>query len=251
VQLAAETGTALEVLHVVQDDLPAIVVDRRTAEATAVINSELSTVPRSAAEAIKVSVLVGKDYTDILDHAEKSAAGLIILGVHREDALRRVVIGTTAERLIGFGSRPVLVVKNRPAGRYRRIVVGADFSSSARRAAAFAFELAPASDFHLVHAAPITASARSASGSNAAGLEKIHSDLRALLPSTEGHLAQVHPVVCYGPPIAVIRDAVMDVNADLVVVGAQRRSGLTRAIIGEIPEDLLAQPPCDIMAVHA
>ena len=252
VQLAAEAGTMLEVLHVVRDDLPATVIAHRTAEAAALMESELSTVPRSAPRMVKVTVLVGKDYADILDHAEKSAAGLIILGIHREDALRRVVIGTTAERLIGLGSRPVLVVKERPTGRYRRIVVAADLSPSARRAAAFAFELAPTSDFHLVHAVPIAAGIRSTSvGNSAAAIEKIRSDLRALLPSTDGHLAQIHPVVCHGPPITVIRDAVMGLNANLVVIGAQHRPGLTRAIIGEIAEDLLARPPCDIMAVHA
>jgi nucleotide-binding universal stress UspA family protein len=58
-------------------------------------------------------------------------------------------------------------------------------------------------------------------------------------------------VIRHGSPIAVIRDAVKDCGAELLVVGAQRRSGLTRTLIGEIPEDLLARPPCDLLVVHA
>lgn len=42
-----------------------------------------------------------------------------------------------------------------------------------------------------------------------------------------------------------------DFNAELLVIGAQRRSGLTRTLIGAIPEDLLAALPCDLMVVHA
>jgi nucleotide-binding universal stress UspA family protein len=58
-------------------------------------------------------------------------------------------------------------------------------------------------------------------------------------------------MIRHGSPIAVIRDAVRDAEADLLVVGAQRRAGLTRTLIGEIPEDLLARPPCDLLVVHA
>jgi nucleotide-binding universal stress UspA family protein len=198
-----------------------------------------------------VHVLVGKDYTDILDHAEKSAANLIVLAAHREDALRAVVIGTTAERVIGFGTRPVLIVKSHPAGQYRRVVVAVDFSASARQAAAFAFDLLPEAEFRLLHASSMAVDGRFSSGPNAGKAEKIKSDLSAYLPCVGGHAASKHLVIRHGPALAVIRDEVTGFNAEVLVVGAQRRSGLTRALIGEIPEDLLARPPCDIIAVHA
>jgi nucleotide-binding universal stress UspA family protein len=246
VQLAQQKGAALEILHVIEDDLPTAVIDRRRCEAAAVINAELSCASRGATEAA-VNVLVGRDYTDILSWAETSCADLIVLGAHRQDALRPLVIGTTAERIIGCGTRPVLVVRDPPAGRYGRIVVAVDFTASARWATAFAFELLPDAEFYLIHAAPITG-AHPPSGAEAGVTEKIESRLRSFCPQRP---TRTHLVIRQGSPIAEIRDAVNDFDADLLVIGAQRRSGLTRTLIGAIPEDLLAAPPCDLMVVHA
>ena len=251
VQLADQTGAALDLLHVVEDDLPAAVIDRRKAEARAVMSDDLSALPEPAKAKVETVVLVGKDYTDILGWAEKSGADLIVLGVHREDALRSVVIGTTAERIIGFGSRPVLIVKKLPAGNYRRPVVAIDFSASARQAAAFAFDLLPESEIRLVHALAMTGDGSQSRNKAAEKMEKIRSELSAKVAAARGHAVSTQLVIHHGSPIAVIRDAVKDGEADLLVVGAQRRSGLTRTLIGEIPEDLLARPPCDILVVHA
>jgi nucleotide-binding universal stress UspA family protein len=250
VQLAQQTGAVLDILHVVEDDLPLTIIERRKAEATEVVNADLAAL-RATASRIEVHVLVGRDYTDILDRAEKSAADLIVLGAHREDALRGLVIGTTAERIIGFGTRPVLVVNSQPAGQYRRVIVAVDFSSSARQAAAFAFDLLPEAEFRLLHASSMAADGRFSSGANTGKAEKIKSDLSAYFPCVGAHAASKHLVVRHGSALAVIRDEVTDFNAEVLVVGAQRRSGLTRALIGEILEDLLARPPCDIIAVHA
>jgi nucleotide-binding universal stress UspA family protein len=215
------------------------------------MSDDLSAMPDSAIAKIETVVLVGKDYTDILRWAEKSGADLIVLGVHREDALRSVVIGTTAERIIGFGIRPVLIVKKLPAGSYSRPVVAIDFSASARQAAAFAFELLPESEIRLVHALAMTGDGGQPRKRAAEQMEKMRSELSAKVSATRGHAVPTQLVIRHGSPIAVIRDAVKDSEADLLVVGAQHRSGLTRTLIGEIPEDLLARPPCDILAVHA
>ena len=250
-QLAGQTGAALEILHVVEDDLPVPVIERRTAEARTVICDDLSALPEPAMGKAETVVLVGKDYTDILGRAEKCGADLIVLGVHREDALRSVVIGTTAERIIGFGSRPVLVVKKLPVGSYSRPMVAVDFSASARQAARFAFELLPEAEIRLVHALAMTGDGGQPRKKAAEQMEKMRSELGAKVPSTRGHAAPTQLVIRHGSPIAVIRDAVKDYEADLLVVGAQRRPGLTRTLIGEIPEDLLARPPCDLLVVHA
>jgi nucleotide-binding universal stress UspA family protein len=243
-QLAGQTGAALDILHVIEDDLPAAVIERRTAEAKAVMSGELSALPELAKAKVETIVVAGKDYTDILDWAEKSGADLILLGVHREDALRSIVVGTTAERLIGFGSRPVLIVKKLPAGPYRRATVAVDVSASARQAAAFAFDFLPESEIRLVHAA-----AMSGDGAQAKAVEKLEK-MRSEF-SARGAAAPPQLVIRHGSPIAVIHDAVREAEADLLVVGAQRRIGLTRTLIGEIPEDLLARPPCDLLVVHA
>jgi nucleotide-binding universal stress UspA family protein len=246
VQLTHRHGADLDIVHIIEDDLPAAVIERRRGEAADVIHAELPAALRIAARS-PVHVVTGRDYTDILSWAETSRADLIVLGAHREDALRPVVIGTTAERLIGFGTRPVLIVKNQPAGEYHRVEIAVDLTASARRAAAFAFELLPDAEFFLVHAAPVVAGHPPAEAASEA-TEKIKSDLRHFLPTPS---APADLTIRHGWPTAEIRDTVKRFKAELLVVGAQRRAGLTRALIGAIPEDLLAAPPCDLMVVHA
>jgi nucleotide-binding universal stress UspA family protein len=75
--------------------------------------------------------------------------------------------------------------------------------------------------------------------------------LGAFLSSINVRKATGDLVVRHGSALAVIREQVDSFNPEVLVVGAQRRAGLTRALIGEIPEDVLARPPCDIIAVHA
>jgi nucleotide-binding universal stress UspA family protein len=245
VQLARRHDADLEVLHIVEDDLPAAVIERRRSEAAHVIEAELPAGSRVPGRSV-VNAVTGRDYTDILCRAEMSHADLIVLGAHREDALRPVVIGTTAERTIGFGTRPVLVVKNSPAGPYRRVEIAVDFTASAGQAAAFAFALLPDAEFCLVHAVSVTGGRPPAAAPEA--MEKIKSDLRRFLPTPP---AGTELTVRHGWPAAEIREVANRFETELLVVGAQHRSGLTRTLIGAIPEDLLAAPPCDLLAVHA
>jgi nucleotide-binding universal stress UspA family protein len=245
VQLARRHGAELEVLHIVENDLPAAVIERRRSEAAHVIEAELPAglrVPGRSA----VNVVTGRDYSDILSRAETSHVDLIVLGAHREDALRPVVVGTTAERTIGLGTRPILIVKNPPTGLYGRVEIAVDFTASARQAAAFAFALLPDAEFCVVHVASVT-DGRAPAGTPEA-MEKIKSDLRRFLPAPP---AGTELTVRHGWPAAEIREVANRFEAELLVVGGQHRSGLTRTLIGAIPEDLLAVPPCDLLVVHA
>jgi nucleotide-binding universal stress UspA family protein len=254
VRLAQQAGAELEVVHVVQDDLPAAIVERRKAEATEAITGHLASLPDGLQGTIPVHVVTGKDYTDILAQADRTGADLIVLGVHREDALRNLVIGATAERVIGFGRQPVLVVNDPPHGPYRRVLATLEFSDAARRAVEFALALLPQAEFRLVQSSTLAGTHANV---------QIHGDRdEQLMGSIKAELASVHRpggpdaamldvVVCHDPPLEMIRQQVAEFHPDVLVIGVQRHIGLSRAVIGAIAEDLLAQPPCDIIAVHA
>jgi nucleotide-binding universal stress UspA family protein len=47
----------------------------------------------------------------ILDQARKAGADLIVVGTHGRTGLDRLLMGSVAERVIGFADCPVLVVK--------------------------------------------------------------------------------------------------------------------------------------------
>jgi nucleotide-binding universal stress UspA family protein len=258
-QLADQTGAELEVLHVVQDDLPGMLVQRRRVEATEVITDRLSSRAKELRARVAVNVTAGKDYTDILVRADEVEADLIVLGVHREDALRHLVIGSTAERVIGFGRAPVLVVSDRARSPYRRALVAPELSSASRKAAEFVLALLPDAEIRLVHASRLPVE-RAFAGPHAG--EQIHcdsdpkvlgsikADLVSRYRSGSSSAPTLDIVVCQGAPLEVLRQEVLKFRPDLLAIGVQSHIGLSRGVVGEIAEELLAQPPCDIIAVH-
>src|SRR4030066_2328266 len=71
---------------------------------------------------------------------------------HGRGELKDWLLGTTAERVVRKGDRPVLVVKRPPEGPYRHVLVAVDFSDTSHRALALAAHLAPGAHLTLLHA---------------------------------------------------------------------------------------------------
>jgi nucleotide-binding universal stress UspA family protein len=208
---------------------------------------------------VVVTVLAGKDYTDILAQADRLSADLIVLATHRADALRHVVVGSTAERVIGFGHYPVLVVRDRPQGCYRRVLMLADVSAASRSAAHAAFALFPDAEFRLVHVlrTPLSGAPHGeltilhtfgADETVPAGPRK--EDLLTFLCPASLRPEKLELTIHRGSTLGVLRQEIDHFHPDVLVAGVQRHTGLTRALIGEVAEELLSQLPCDFLAVH-
>jgi len=75
-----------------------------------------------------------------------------VIDKHREDVLLDLFRGSTGERVLRFGTRPFLVVKERPSVPYVSVLAAVDFSPPCRKALEFAFGLVPDGQFQLVHA---------------------------------------------------------------------------------------------------
>jgi nucleotide-binding universal stress UspA family protein len=63
--------------------------------------------------ACQAEVLQGPAYQAITGEAGKWQAGLIVMGSHGRTGLKRLLMGSVTERVIGFAPCPVLVVKGR------------------------------------------------------------------------------------------------------------------------------------------
>lgn len=92
------------------------------------------------------------DFNTILAACDAEAAGLIVTGVARNEALSRIVLGSTVDALARRSPVPLLVVRSRARAPYREVVVASDFSPSSRRALETAAVLFPDAGFTLFHA---------------------------------------------------------------------------------------------------
>jgi len=190
--------------------------------------------------------------------AAEFKAELIVLGIHRHKT-RELFQGTTAERVVRYGTLPVLVVKDAPRASYRRILLAADHSEHSHAAMALAARIAPKGEIYLLHAAhrPFTAFLGRETQNQLIRGERarISSEIEKLTQNLSSELGAAAPrfeiLLKEGDVRRVIRDQVAALKPDLVAVGTHGRSGLAHAIIGSVAEDLLVDAPVDVLAVKA
>lgn len=258
--LARETGAALTILHVVDDELPAAVADQLKAEAEAAIDRICMGPAARGVAPVDRRVAFGRGFEQILRAAEVVEADLLVLGLHRNESGRGLFTGTTVERVIRHGQVPVLVVRDRADGPYRRILVGVDFSPYSRRAAEFVLGELPAAEVVLVHAYDVPFRGLITGRSDRDEVSKRHQqqfdamvegEMKAFLASLPEGGAGLKRVMREGSVHEVIMDQVAQRKPDLLVIGTHGRTGVAHALFGSTAEDLLNAPPCDVLAVKA
>lgn len=125
-RLARELGSELTLVHVVDDDRPARLVELERREAERYLAELIDALAELRGLDCRLAVVTGDAFDGILRAAESSAADLIVMGVHRKQLLRDIFIGTTIERVIRAGRCPVLMVNNEAERPYRRVLAAVD-----------------------------------------------------------------------------------------------------------------------------
>ena len=208
---------------------------------------------------VEVRIEAGSIYDIINEVAEKSAADLVICGAHHKLMIGDEWLGSTMDRVLRFGSRPVLVVKTEPVGAYLEIVVAVDFSQASAEALEFAFTAFPRANFTLINAveSSLTGFLQGAEADQEA-LDRQSSELSKFSETALSRVKAAHgladPNVRLearpGSPTTVLSQYVTENPADLVVIGTHGRTGLRRAILGSVAEGVIASLPCDVLAVR-
>jgi len=263
VGLATQYSARLVVLNIVDEDLPMSVQDTVREATLKEIQSGLDRIDGANAISTKIEAISGKDYRDILDHAEEISADLIIMGIHRNETGTKPIAGTTMERVVRKGRQPVLVVPSRAQGPYKNVVIGVDFSAFSRIAIHHALSLAPGAQFNAVHSfhVPFGGFQRGRDTRNAVRDEHerelksmIEHEMDTLVSSAttaETSDVSIQKIVKEGETQSVIRSEVARLQPDLLVLGTHGRVGLSHALLGSIAETFLNNPPCDVLVVKA
>jgi universal stress protein E len=258
--LARQSGGELSILYVADDDRPGGLISeecRGAEEALHELVERLGAPPPSTAPSVMTRV--GDPFRVIVDEADTLRADLVVMGAHRKRLLGDVFTGTTIERVMRLGGRPVLMVNADSDAPYAKTAAAVDLSEASANAlrtarklglldpsttaAVHAFTPVGEGHMHYVgmereqideHVAASAREARSAVGSFLAdhGL----SDIATLM-------------VEKGAPFEVIQDAVKSMRADLLVIGTRGYGGLKRILLGSVADQVLRGMDCDILAV--
>jgi nucleotide-binding universal stress UspA family protein len=260
--LAGPLGAELLLLYVVDDDRPASLLDAERREALSLLQGRAAELAKSAWDpAPRALVETGDPFDGINRAAEAQTADLVVLGAHRRGFLRDVFAGTTAERVVGHGGRPVLMVNSPPVGPYRRILAATDLdegSAHALRAAA-ALGLLDGADLTVLHAfqAPEKGLMVRADLSGQAVADYLSARTREVEAKMACFLAGVgldvpsrpRMVAEEGGPAKVIKEAVGRLRPDLVLMGKGQHGVLRRVFLGSVAAEVVPELDCDVLVV--
>lgn len=244
--LAEEWQAKLMLLHV----LDAKNAKRDDAEVRAKIQAEIPATPAD----IEILIARGSVPQTIAKTAAERKSDVIVTGVARYNSLGDLLLGTAVDHIVRNATVPVLIVKRKPLGRYRNLLVATDFSRCSLSALQAAAALFPEAKLHLVHAYHIPYEGWLKSDGTIR--EEITADEQRQLdefvgdPSlTDDIRRRLNTRVEYGELGSVIAKQVEETEADLVVLGSHGRSGFSHATIGSNAESLLSWVPRDVLMV--
>lgn len=190
--------------------------------------------------------------------AQKESMEVIVMGTHGRRGFDRLVLGSTADRVIRKAVCPVLVVSNAsqsamtvgPDGKHRlsRILYCTDFSHNSEGARSYAISLAAeyGAELVLLHVAECP--------SDVARAEQIIAErtqeLDKLVSETERKNLTVSSAVRFGKPYEEIVRYAIEAQANLIVMTARGGDAVDRAVFGSTTYRVIQLGPCPVLAIH-
>lgn len=208
---------------------------------------------------VRQHVAIGRAHVEINRYAETHHIDLIVIGSQGESFAQELFLGTVASKTLRTGHHPLLIIKQEPKGRYKRILVPVDFSQVSLSAVNVAAKLAGEAPIHVLHAVeiPFGQKMRQA-GVNAEwielyrdkmldrarrGMEKIVSDCA---PGDR----RVTSTIEYGQSSAMIREKAGSLDVDLIVMGKRGETELDEALFGSVTKHVLYETSCDVLVMN-
>ena len=190
--------------------------------------------------------------------AKSVGADLMVIGPRGRSIARRLLLGSTASRLLRQTRCAVLVARQAPKGPYRRVLVAIDFSPGSLATVQMAMRVAPGARLVLLHAfeAPFegllvyagvndAAIKRYQDEARDAALEQLQALARDAGLSTDEYL----PVVRHGDALRILLERQRRLACDLVAMGKHGTGVTEDLLLGSLTERVLAGAPVDVLVV--
>ncbi len=256
---AGRLGADLTLVHVIDDDHPAYMIERQREVAEELLGEAVRTLADVDMVQADKLISTGDAFAAILEAAESIDADIIVIGPHRP-RLSDMIFGTTAQRTIAGSSRPVLVANAMPSGPYRRILLAIDKDEASREAALAAqrlgmFGAAQLLTLHVFDAPALGMMQRAMEVPEAIDHYVSNEEQRASagfgeflaglgLPPSKQMLRPDR-----GSPAHAILACAEEEAADLILVGSGKRSGVERLLVRSVAQELLRESQRDLLVV--
>ena len=257
--IAKAIGATLQVVHVVDADLPERFIDADISRAKTTLDQLVASI--GSVEAIEARDLIVVDdiHNGILKIAEEIQADLIIIGPHRR-RLRDIFVGTTAERLLQRSTIPLLIAIAPPVRDYRKALLALHFNESSKAAGQSALHIGlfDHAEVVVMHAfdAPAEGHLKRSFATDDEVADYVlrergraSSELGTMVKELGLPPTSLMIESSDGAPSRTILDAAKEIEADLIVVGSTRRKGIERTLVGSVTADVIRNSNGDILVL--
>jgi nucleotide-binding universal stress UspA family protein len=221
---------------------------------------------------VSVSPLVrnGSAFEEIVSIAKARNIDLIIISTHGRTGLKRILFGSTAERIVQRAPCPVLVVRDREhdflqkpsksdgerAIKLDRILAPTDFSDCSKKALQYAIAFAKQfrSEIQCLHVLEILYEVEEAGIAETQAFQKSRQEAskRQMETFVEEAIGQAPAKgeIKLGSPYREIIQMADDRHVDLIIIGTHGRSGLGHFLLGSTTERVVRHARCPVLVVR-
>ena len=193
----------------------------------------------------------------LCNYAAEHDVDLAIVGTHGRVGVKRLVMGSVAERVIRHAPCAVMAAREGAAdpGFASHILVCTDFSPAAEAGLELGESLASTlgSAVSLVHVQDRWAWRRAADAADGSTVKAVESQLQGMLDRTAKRF-ETKPnsavILHESVPRAIVQHA-KEVAADLIVLATHGRSGIARFAIGSVAERVTRHAHCSVMVARS
>ena len=197
-------------------------------------------------------------FDGIMEAATDHSPDLIVIGTHGHSLFSRLLMGSTAEKVLRHAECSVLTVRaGTPIpgdGRFRKILVPVDFSESAGCGldGARAIRSDDESTLYLVHV--IDPAPPMYLAGNVSSYFELDPDLRNRLETNlrtwSGDIPGSHIVIAEGNPALEVARLSEELGVDLIVMGTKGLTGVERPLVGSVTERVGRFAPVPVLAMR-
>lgn len=274
VRIAKAFGAEVDVVHVLTDvagSIAAMPTESRWELVAGDIDKFQQALTRDSQEKLRqalgpfeaqglrfnIKTMLGAPYLQVIHAAREGNCDLVLTGTRGGSSLRRILVGSTAQRLVRHCPAPVWVAREREEAQLSGILAAIDFSEVSaavlRIAASLAVKTQAKLDIvHVVEAGKQLDVVATGSGKPVLATRRINHDIRERLQEFVSQTIGTIPGgvnVIWGKAWEAISRAAKRFESELVVVGTVGRGGVPGILLGNTAEKLLYTCPSDVLAV--
>ena len=269
-RVAQDTGAALTLLHVLPSgtlqqlrqwlgtDTPQ--EQQLHDDAQAQLQALAAELPAQPPITVHTLNRSGAVLEEIKREADTLDAALLVVGARGAGYLRRLMLGSTSERLLRRTTRPILVVRQTPHESYRRVLVALDFSPWSAQALALARRVAPQARLVLFSAYQVPFEGKlQFAGVDEAAIRHYREQMRlqttqrvhALATASGLQPGQWKACIVEGEASQRILEQEQEKDCDLVVLGKHGQSMTEDLLLGSVSKHVLAEGSTDVLVSTA